>query len=109
MFKTMGREGRILPVIVGGEPNASDKPQLNAAECFPEALRFRVGPDGRLTDERVEPVAADARPDQDRQDNRKNAFLKLVAGVAGVDFGTLKQRDQERRCDVYGQDYARGF
>jgi eukaryotic-like serine/threonine-protein kinase len=39
-FKRMGRDNRILAIIVDGEPNASDKTGLAAAECFPPALRF---------------------------------------------------------------------
>ena len=38
-FKRWGRADRILCLIVGGEPNAADKPELEAEECFPEALR----------------------------------------------------------------------
>ena len=43
-FKRLGREDRILALIIAGEPNASDgKPGLSPAEeCFPEALRFRA-------------------------------------------------------------------
>lgn len=34
-FKAMGRENRILSLIVDGEPNAGDKPEDDVAECFP--------------------------------------------------------------------------
>jgi hypothetical protein len=42
-FKRLGRENRILCIIVDGEPNASDgKPGFGRdAECFPEAVRFK--------------------------------------------------------------------
>ena len=42
-FKRLGREDRILCIIVGGEPNATDLPGREAEECFPPALRFRLG------------------------------------------------------------------
>ena len=95
-FKRLGRSDRILAMIVAGEPNAADgKPGwAREDECFPEALRFAIGPDGQLTQQRIEPIAADVRPGQD---GRENAFLKLVAGILGVPFDALRQREQERR------------
>src|SRR5512145_1061868 len=47
-FKRLGREHRIFALIVDGEPGAADQ------ECFPEALRFRMGADGQITGERTE-------------------------------------------------------
>ena len=81
-------------LIVDGEPNAGDKPEMGREECFPEALKYRLGPDGELTDERTEPVAADARPEGD---GKQNAKLKLLAGVLGIGFDDLRQREQQRR------------
>ena len=93
-FKAMGRENQVLAVIVDGEPNASDKPDFPVPECFPPALRFRIGPDGESTGERTEPIAADAR---EGKDGKVNAKLKLIAGVLGVDFDALKQRERQRK------------
>ena len=93
-FKAMGRENQILAVIVDGEPNASDKPDCPVPECFPPALRYRLGPDGESTGERTEPIAADAR---EGKDGKVNAKLKLIAGVLGVDFDALKQRERQRK------------
>jgi tetratricopeptide (TPR) repeat protein len=102
-FKRLGREDRIFALIVGGEPNDSDiSGEASALECFPDALRFRLGPDGRLGDQRLEPAAADARP---QGDGKENAKLKLIAGMLGADYGALKQRDLEyarRRTRIYG-------
>src|SRR6185437_4375963 len=64
-FKRLGREDRIFCLIVGGEPNPSDLPGREDEECFPPALRFRLGPDGELGTTRTEPIAADARPGKD--------------------------------------------
>jgi len=78
-------------VIVDGEPNASDDPAKDPArECFAPALRFRLGPSGTADGERVEPLAADARP---QGDGRDNALLKIIAGVLGVGYDSLKQRE----------------
>ena len=93
-FKRLGKADRILCLIVDGEPNAADKPELGEEECFPEAVKFELGEDGELTEERTEPIAADAR---EGKDEKANALLKLVAGLLGVGFDELKQRDAVRR------------
>lgn len=93
-FKRLGREDRIFCLIVGGEPNATDMPGRADEECFPPALRFKVGADGNLGAERTEPIAADARPGKD---GKQNAKLKLIAGVLGVGFDALRRREQQRR------------
>jgi tetratricopeptide (TPR) repeat protein len=93
-FKRLGREARIFCLIVEGEPNASDLPGREAEECFPPALRFHLGADGNLGTARTEPIAADARPGKD---GKQNAKLKLLAGVLGVGFDTLRRREQVRR------------
>jgi len=93
-FKRLGREDRILCIIVDGEPNASDLPGREAEECFPPALRFRLGPDGNLSDARTEPIAADARAGKD---GKNNAKLKLISGLLGVGYDALRRREQQRR------------
>ena len=102
-FKRLGRESNILAVIVGGEPNAGSKPDVPTdQECFPAPLVFRLGPDGQLSGERVEPAAADARP---QGDGREASKLKLVSGLLGINYDTLKQRDLEaarRQARMYG-------
>jgi hypothetical protein len=54
-FKAMAGSERVIAIIVDGEPGDP------ARECFPAALRFKVGPDGALTGEHEQPIAADAR------------------------------------------------
>lgn len=95
-FKRLGREDRILALIVAGEPNASDgKPGFSESdECFPPAMRFRLGSDGELSAIRTEPIAADVRPGMD---GRQNAKLKLLAGLLAANYDELKQRENERR------------
>lgn len=86
-YKRLGRESRIFCLIVDGEPGTD-------AECFPPALRFKMGADGALSDQPAEPIAADARP---HGDGRQNAKLKLISGMLGVGFDALKQRENQRR------------
>lgn len=96
-FKSFAGDGRprVLSLIVGGEPNADDKAHLHQPECFPEPLRYEVDADGRvLRDRRVEPIAADVRPGESPL---HDATLKIVAGIIGVRYAELKQRDQARR------------
>lgn len=76
-FRRQGGEDRILPIIVAGDPKANDDNQ-----CFPSA--FKNSP----------PLAADARKGQDGEQNAK---LKLIAGMLGVSFDALKQRDAHRK------------
>lgn len=76
-FSELGRDDRVFAFIVDGEPHSGD-----AQECFPAALK------------QIEPVAADARP---QGDGKANARLKLLAGMLGVSFDALKQRDVQRQ------------
>jgi tetratricopeptide (TPR) repeat protein len=93
-FKRLGREDCVFCLIVGGEPNATDIPGRADEECFPPALRFRLGADGELSTARTEPIAADARP---AKDGKSNAKLKLISGLLGVGFDSLRRREQQRR------------
>jgi len=86
-YKRLGREDRVFCLIVDGEPGADH------AECFPPAVRFKMGADGVLSDEPAEPIAADARP---HADGKINAKLKLISGMLGVGFDALKQRELQR-------------
>lgn len=88
-FKRSGRGDRIYAFIVDGEPNSGDE-----RECFPNALRFDLGADGRLSTDPANPLAADARPGKD---GRNLARLKLLAGLFGLPLDTLRQRDAQRR------------
>ncbi|HEX8096654.1 MAG TPA: toll/interleukin-1 receptor domain-containing protein, partial [Pyrinomonadaceae bacterium] len=102
-YKALGREDRVLCLIVDGEPYASEKPGGGQEECFPEAVRFRVSEKGELTAERTEPIAADARKGKD---GRTNSKFKLLSGILNVGYDELKQRERQRqraqRLRLYG-------
>lgn len=87
-FTTMGRGHRIIAVIVEGEPGDPER------ECFPPALRYKVGPDGTLTEDRQEPIAADARP---QGDGKEMARQKVVAGLLGVGLDEIVHRAERAR------------
>jgi hypothetical protein len=87
-FKAMDRADHIIPVIVGGEPCDPER------ECFPPALRFRLGADGALTTEREEPIAADARAEADGKEMAKQ---KVVAALLGVALDEIIRRGERAR------------
>lgn len=93
-YKRLGRTDRILCLIIDGEPNATDKLGREAEECFPPALRFHLDSDGAISGVPAEPIAADMRT---VGDGRRDAFLKLAAGITGVGFDELRQRELQRQ------------
>jgi WD40 repeat protein len=92
-FRELGRADRIFALIVGGEPYA----QRPETECFPPSLRLGAAPGARTGPGSVDILAADARPEGD---GRRNALLKLLAGILDVGYDTLRQRDHERQVRV---------
>ncbi|GAA3898734.1 hypothetical protein GCM10022276_17080 [Sphingomonas limnosediminicola] len=82
-FTRLGRRDRIQCLIVS-EADTPEGPPRPANEIFPPAL-LQFG---------AEPLAADARKSGD---GKRAAFLKLVAGVIGVRYDELRQRDHARR------------
>jgi tetratricopeptide (TPR) repeat protein len=82
-FAALGRADRIQCLLV---PEAGETPEVThpQSELFPPALLELGG----------EPLAADARKSGD---GKRNAFLKLLAGVIGVRYDDLRQREQVRR------------
>jgi tetratricopeptide (TPR) repeat protein len=93
-YKRMGRAERIFCLIVGGEPNATDLPGRAAEECFCPALRFALDAAGELSNKQAEPIAADARAGHD---SKSIAMLRLIAGMLGMGFDALIQRETHRR------------
>jgi MTH538 TIR-like domain (DUF1863) len=114
-FKQLGRLDYILALIVDGEPNASSgtKPGVGVdQECFCPALLYPLGPDGKIDRSQrdsQEPIAGDVRiksgesPREAYQSDMKVhrevidfMKLKLIAGLMGVGFDELAQRDKAR-------------
>lgn len=83
-FASLGRENRILALIVDGDPQAGDPAQ----QCFPSVLV--EGADGIIR----EPLAADARK---WADGKLLAKLKIISGVLGIPLDALRRRDMQRR------------
>lgn len=82
-YRKYNPDAPILPIIASGEP----------PHCFPESLL--VDASGNAS----EPLAADARKNFD---GKRDALLKVIAGIIDVDFDELKQRDFRRRQQKMG-------
>jgi len=75
-------------VIVDGEPGDPTR------ECFPPALRFKLGANGQISDEHEEPIAADART---QGDGKEIAKQKVVAGLLGLGLDEIVRRAERAR------------
>lgn len=80
-FIAAGREQFIRLIIVDGEPHSPDP----ARECLPPSL---------IRDGAPEPLAADVRK---QGDGKQGAKLKILAGILGVPYDELRQREAARR------------
>jgi eukaryotic-like serine/threonine-protein kinase len=94
-FKQLGRSEQVLCLIVDGIPKATlRQPDEAERECFPSTILHPVDEEGEpILNLWEEPLAADARPGGD---GKRAAMLKIIAGMAGVGFGDLVRRDQQR-------------
>ncbi len=98
IFKAAGRSNDVLALIVAGQPHASRSADGAGQECFPLPLLRRFDDQGRMTDEPVDPLAADVRREDARpRASRRKALLKLIARMIDVDFDQLEKRDRRRR------------
>ncbi len=90
LFKERHPDRLIVPVILSG------KPYGEAQECFPPALKFTLGEDGKVTDKAAEiTIGADVR---DREgDGRELALSKVVAALIGVPSDQVHRRAERER------------
>lgn len=109
-FNQLGRGRQILPLVIAGEPHASESNQSDgSAECFVPALRHPVLPDGTLDTTRRsgKSIFVDARHGAEKReilaaDHRsaeadlEMAKVQLIALLLGVGFNGLWWREQKR-------------
>ncbi len=90
LFKSRHPERLVIPLIVDGKPGDPER------ECFPAALRSKVGADGQITTEPEELLAADAREEGDGKDL---ALAKVIAALLGLSSDEVYRRaERERRA-----------
>jgi hypothetical protein len=82
-FRELGRSGRILALIVDGDPQATEP----GTACFPNAILEAENGGSK------EPLAADVRK---YADGKRLALLKIVAGILGIRLDELRRRDAQR-------------
>ncbi|MGD8589199.1 MAG: toll/interleukin-1 receptor domain-containing protein, partial [Chromatiales bacterium] len=94
-FAELGRQDRILTLLIEGEPEASFPPALREIRraAMPQMSGEDEPPDA------VEPLAADVRDlvGESSRTVKRLAFLRLAATLLERRFDELRQRDQERR------------
>jgi tetratricopeptide (TPR) repeat protein len=88
LFKWGHHKRPIVPLIVDGKPGDQ------AVECFPPALRFKIDGEGRITNEPMEVLAADAR---EEGDGKQLALAKVVAGLLDVSSDDIFRRAERAR------------
>lgn len=80
-FIDQGKEDKILPLIIDGEPYADDP----AKECFPPALLALKDP---------------SRGIRVRSQGWRKAYLNMISTLLGVDYDELLMRDKTRRIQT---------
>ncbi|UTW56319.1 toll/interleukin-1 receptor domain-containing protein [Kordiimonas sp. SCSIO 12610] len=102
-FRKLNGNTNILCLITEGEPgvfNSHSNLTLTEAEaipenaCFPAALFETAEFHKDLPTAASNPLAADARAEGD---GKRNAYLKIAAGMLGVNLGELVRRDFVKR------------
>jgi TIR domain-containing protein len=86
-FKNLRDDDRIFAVVADGVPK-SDDPEVN---CFPPALNSQVVGEELLSERHTEPLGIDLR-----KESFQRARIRLVAGLLGISFDSLWQREKRR-------------
>lgn len=87
-FQSTGDPDKVFCLLVAGQPDSG------ASDCaFPKALLEHV--DGTPGNE---PLAADVRKGGD---GKRNAMLKIAAGLLGVGVDELRRRDAQRQAQLW--------
>jgi WD40 repeat protein len=105
-FTRLGKGGRILAVVVGGEPNAAARGFASENEALPRALRFHVEADGTIGSKPADPLWVDRR---ENVADRRQMFLRIVGALLdlqSLDDLILRERQAERRRRLIAQGIA---
>jgi WD40 repeat protein len=108
-FKQLGRANRVLAAMIEGEPNASwdlgkqAQGVATTSECFPGPLGHRVDGEGRVLEERTEPIAADFRLGDGSQGWTSPEAYRLALRHMGrlePKAVSVEVEDYRRRCEL---------
>ncbi len=91
-FKRLGREDRIFPVTIDGEPFA-EGPNQDARECLPPALRFELNDQGEVSEHQAQLQVNDLRQ---KGGGRVLEALRLLAHMTGVNVDGLVRANFRR-------------
>jgi WD40 repeat protein len=80
---------KVFAVIARGNPGSGDL----KTECFHDALKEKIGPDGRPAGEPDEPLAPNLK-----REGRSKIVARLAAGFLGLRFETLWGFEKRRRA-----------
>ena len=86
LFKQLRGSKQVFAVIVAGKRYAEKQ------EAFPQALKYAIDADGNMTYRQDEPIAAVLQ-----KFDVHTVFMKIAAGMLGVAYGDLANREQARR------------
>jgi tetratricopeptide (TPR) repeat protein len=87
-FKLARGPDHIIPVVIDGQPHNLER------ECFPPALRHKLGPDGTLTWEQEKLIEVDARP---TGKGAKAVARNVAARLLEIDPDEFARRCRERQ------------
>lgn len=87
-FKMMYGEDRIFPIIIEGTPNSNDE-----NECFPEALKYEIDENGKITKRKTHILASNIIKNAD---GKEFAKVKLIAGILGIENDDLWNFEEKR-------------
>jgi len=83
------------PVVLKYRGFVAGKPEDPELGCFPQPLRFKLDADGKVSNESIELLAADAR---EEADGKSLALAKVIAGLLDVSPDEIFRRaERERR------------
>ncbi|WP_395375805.1 toll/interleukin-1 receptor domain-containing protein [Marinicella sp. W31] len=111
-FKKFGHSNRIIAGILYGEPNASwNEGKLKNGfkaedECFPTPLQFEYDENGKPTNKRAEPIAADLRINNDG--TTEQGWTTIEAYKQHLSKRTkLSAREIQQKLDSYQKQQHR--
>jgi hypothetical protein len=104
-FKKHHGGNNVLCLVVDGVPGGDED-----SECFCPSLRVKIGPEGELTDEAVEPIAADMRLEKVAKSQSDMASqVQKMQQTKFREFGSLPKERAEAIQRIFDKSGLRAF